>query len=524
MHRESHTDHATDMHVRPKKRCRGGRSQRIEKRQQGKVVACQTLKRNLPEYDVLNEYQLNDIKNQTNWLLEQHGIAFTDDEESLALLDAAGVTIKGNRAHFEAGQAQALCRTAPAEFYLYGRANEHQFTVGGKHTVLTPGYGSPFVSSLDQGRHYATLIDFENFVKLAYMSPYLHHSGGTVCEPVDIPVNKRHLYMVYAHLRYSTKPFMGSVTAPDRAQDSIDMARIVFGETFMYEHCVMQANINANSPLAYDGTMTEALKIYARAGQGLVISPFIIGGAMGPVTMPALIAQAHAEALAGIALSQVVRPGTSVVYGNFLTTMNLKTGAPTFGTPEANLAALVMGQLSRDINLPLRCGGHLTASKCADAQAMQESTSSMLTGLQAGGNYILHAAGWLEGGLTMSYEKFVMDLEQCGMLHRYYQGLDVNTDTLGTSAFMETAEGSSYLACDHTLQHFEHANYQADLSDSQSYEAWALGGSLTMEQRANQVWKQMLKDYQRPPMPDNIHNQLLSFIHERRVSMPDQNY
>ena len=512
-------------HITPhKRRRRGGRMQLLEKRKQQTNQACVGLQRELPTYDILDPKQLASIKSQTEWLLEERGIAFTDDEESLALLAAAGVKIKAGRAHFQAGQAQALCTTAPAQFTLYGRANEHQFEVGGKHVVFTPGYGSPFVSCLDHGRRYASLEDFQNFVKLTYQTPYLHHSGGTVCEPLDVPVNKRHLDMVYAHLRYSSKPFMGSVTAPERAEDSIQMARIVFGETYLHEHCVMQANINANSPLAYDGTMTKALKIYARAGQGIVLSPFIIGGAMGPVTMPALIAQAHAEALAGIALSQIVRPGTPVVYGNFLTTMNLQTGAPTFGTPEANLAALAMGQLSREINLPLRCGGHLTAAKCADAQAMQESTSSMLNGMQAGAHYVLHAAGWLEGGLTMSYEKFVMDLDQCGMLHRFHSGLQVDQASLATDAFEEAAQGTSYLASQHTLQHFETANYSSSLSDSQSFEAWSAAGSQTMEQRANQVWKQMLADYQRPPMPDNVHNELLSFMHERKASMPDQHY
>lgn len=506
------------------KRARNGRSQKLLKRNNADNVKCKGLERQLPAYDILNDKQINDIVTHSHWLLSQQGISFTDDDESLAMFDAAGVKVRGNRVYFEAGQAEALCYTAPANFYLYGRCNEHQFEVGGQHTIFTPGYGSPFVNCLDKGRRYATLKDFENFIKLAYQSPYLHHSGGTICEPVDIPVNKRHLDMVYAHLRYSTKPFMGSVTAPERAEDSIAMARIVFGETFMLEHCVMQANINANSPLAYDGSMTKALKIYARAGQGIVLSPFIIGGAMGPVTIPALVAQAHAEALAGIALSQLARPGTPVVYGNFLTTMNLKSGAPTFGTPEANLAALAMGQLSRKLNLPLRCGGHLTASKCADAQAMQESTASMLTGLQAGANYVLHAAGWLEGGLTMSYEKFIMDLDQCGMLHRYYQGLQVNADSLAQKAYEEAANGTNYLACQHTMQHFEQANYQSNLSDNDSFEAWQLADSKTMEQRANSIWKQRLQDYQRPPMPANVHNELLSFIHERKVSMPDQQY
>ena len=312
---------------------------------------------------------------------------------------------------------------------MEGRDPASSITLGGDHVVLMPAYGPPFVTDLERGRRYATIEDFRNFVKLTYASPWLNHSGGTVCEPVDLPVNKRHLDMVYAHLRWSTKPFMGSVTAPERAEDSIAMARLVFGEAYLEDHCVIQGNINVNSPLVYDHVMSGALKAYARANQSVVVSPFILGGAMGPVTQPALLAQAHAEAMAGIALSQLVRKGAPVVYGNFLTTMNLKTGAPTFGTPEANLSTFAIAQLCRRLGLPLRCGGHLTASKVADGQAMQESAASMMAGILAGSNFVFHAAGWLEGGLTIGYEKFVMDLDHCGMMLRMTGGLPIDDDS-----------------------------------------------------------------------------------------------
>ena len=228
----------------------------------------------------------------------------------------------------------------------------------------------PFVTDLDEGRRYATIDDFRNFVKLTWMSPWLAHGSGTVCEPVDVPVNKRHLDMVDAHLRWSAKPFMGAVTAPERAEDSIAMARIVFGAEYMETHCVIQGNVNVNSPLVWDATMSGALKAYARANQGCLISPFIIGGGMGPVTQPALVAQAHAEAMTGIALTQLVRPGSPMIYGNFLTTMDLRSGAPTFGTAESTLATYAIGQLARrtgfavPLRRPLhgledrRCPGH----------------------------------------------------------------------------------------------------------------------------------------------------------------------
>ena len=480
--------------------------------------------RNTPVYDMLDGASLLQLENQADWILEEIGIDIRGDEEAIELFRQAGAKIDGQRVRFDPGLAKSLCKTAPSQFVMYGRDPKHNITIGGNNVVLTPSYGPPFVSDLDNGRRYATLEDFKNFIKLAYSSPWLHHSGGTVCEPVDVPVNKRHLDMVYSHLRYSTKPFMGSVTAPERAEDSVEMAKIVFGKEFMESHCVIQGNINVNSPLVFDEIMTGALKTYSRANQGIVLSPFILGGAMGPVTQPALIAQAHAEAMVGIALSQLVRPGAPVVYGNFLTTLNLKTGAPTFGTPEAVLATYAIGQLCRRLRLPLRCGGYLTASKVADGQAMQESIDTMNAGLMAGANYILHSAGWLEGGLTMGYEKFVMDLDNCGAMHTLLNGLTIDDNTLGTDAYRQAGPGENFFGVQHTMDNFKTANYMSDLADTQSFEQWSENGSLTLEQRANQRWKQMLTDYQRPDMDESIDQALLDYIETKKASVPDQWY
>ncbi|MBN3562884.1 trimethylamine methyltransferase family protein [Aliamphritea spongicola] len=482
------------------------------------------IERKTPLYNLLDDAALDALEDQADWILEDIGIVFKNDEEALALFAAAGAMVDGDRVRFPRGLARALCQTAPHTFNLYGRKPDYVVPVGGDSVVLTPAYGSPFVTDLDNGRRYATLSDFENFVKLAQLTLWLQHSGGTVCEPVNIPVNKRHLDMTYAHLRYSEKPFMGAVTSAERAEDSIAMARLVYGQDYMDKHCVIQGNINVNSPLVFDDVMTGSLKAYARANQGIVLSPFILGGAMGPVTQPALIAQAHAEAMVGIALGQLIRPGSPVVYGNFLTTMNLKSGAPTFGTPEANLSALAIGQLCRRLGLPLRCGGHLTASKVADGQAMQESSDSMNAGLLAGGNYILHAAGWLEGGLTMGYEKFVMDLDRCGMIHTQLAGLTIDANSLGTQAYLQAGPGENFLATEHTMANFRDANYLSDLADTNSFEQWQEGGCLTLEQRANARWKTMLADY-RPPEFDAVKDrELQAFIEDRKASMPDQWY
>ena len=324
----------------------GGRQARLAHRQGGSGPAAPAvIRRQIPMLELLSEEGLVRLEAQADWILDEIGVEFPDDGEALDLFRQAGARVSGNRVRFDPGLARQICRTAPGRFEMLARDPKHSITIGGDSVVFTPAYGSPFVSDLDRGRRYATLGDFENIVKLAQATPWLHHSGGTVCEPVDLPVNKRHLDMVYAHLRYSTKPFMGAVTSAERAEDSIEMARLAFGAERLEIHCVIQGNINVNSPLVFDGVMTGALKAYARANQGVVLSPFILGGAMGPVTQPALIAQAHAEAMVGIALTQLVREGAPVVYGNFLTTMNLKSGAPTFGTPEANLSAMAIGQL-----------------------------------------------------------------------------------------------------------------------------------------------------------------------------------
>lgn len=503
----------------------GGRSGRARRAVESKPSsgAAPIVRRKIPTYELLAEAELTQIESHADWILDTVGIDIRDDEESLELFRAAGARVTGENVRFDPGLAAALCSTAPSQFNMYGR-DGRVVPIGGDNLVLLPAYGPPFVTDLDNGRRYATLEDFQNFVKLTYATPFLHHSGGTVCEPVDIPVNKRHLDMVYAHLRYSTKPFMGSVTAPERAADSIEMARIVFGSEFMEQHCVIQGNINVNSPLVWDDTMTGALKTYAAANQGCVISPFIIGGAMGPVTQPALIAQAHAEAMTGIALTQLVRPGAPVVYGNFLTTMNLKSGAPTFGTPESVLSTYAIGQLCRRLDLPLRCGAHYTAAKTADGQAMQESVDAMNAGVLAGTNYVIHAAGWLEGGLSMGYEKFMIDLDRCGMLLRKVQGLQVDDNQLAVDAYAENDPGVAFLGTRHTMENFVSANYNAELANTDSFEQWTDDGSLDIQQRANAAWKQALRDYEPPALDDSIDRALVEFVTASKDAMPDAWY
>ena len=481
-------------------------------------------KRQIAPYDLLSSNKLDELEQHAQWILENVGVVIQDDPIALQLFREAGAKVEGELVKFAPGLAESLCATAPAQYTMYARNPANNIEFGGNNLVLAPAYGSPFVSDLDKGRRYGTLVDFQNFIKLTYQSPWLHHQSGTVCEPVDVPVNKRHLDMVYAHLKYSDKPFMGSVTSYQRACDSIDMARIVFGQAFVDQHLVIQGNINVNSPLVYDSVMSGALRAYAQANQGVVISPFILAGAMSPVSVGALVAQAHAEALTGIALTQLVRPGAPVVYGSFLTTMDLKTGAPTFGTPEASLATLAISQLCRRLKLPFRCGGHLTASKLADAQSMQESIETMQPAIIGGAHFIFQSAGWLEGGLTISYEKFVMDLDRCGAINRYIQGMTFSDEEFAHDAFMQAGPGANFLGVDHTMRNFRTANYTAPLADTDSFEQWSNNGALDMQQRANAQWKKMLAEYQAPQLDKDLDQQLLAFIRERKAAMPDAWY
>jgi len=394
--------------------------------------------------------------------------------------------------------------------------------------VFVPAYGSPFVRNLDEGRRYARIEDFRNFVKLAYMANSLHHSGGTICEPVDLPVNKRHLDMVYSHVKYSDKAFMGSVTAPDRAADSVEMAKIALGDRYLdpltgRPNTALVNLINVNSPMTYDATMLGALKVYARANQGCLVTPFILAGAMAPVTVAGTATQTLAEALAGMALVQILNPGAPVIFGSFASSMSMQSGAPTFGTPEPALVLYVMAALARRLGVPFRSGGGLCGSKVPDAQAAYESAQTMLPTVLAGVNFVLHTAGWLEGGLAMGYEKFMMDVDQAGTFHTMLAGVDVSENGQAMDAINEVGPGKHFLGCAHTQANFETAFYRSPLADNNSFEQWDAEGALDMAQRANRQYKKLLEEYVEPPLDPAVDEALLDFMARRKAAAPDSN-
>lgn len=500
---------------------RGAAARRASRTGGGPGPSLRYIQRRIREYEVLDEEGLQLIERNADVVLEEIGIEFRDDAEALDLWKAAGADVRGQRVHFPKGLCRELLKTAPKDFTWHARNPERNAQIGGKATVFAPVYGPPFVRDLDGNRRYATIEDFRNFVKLAYMAPSMHSSGGTVCEPVDIAVNKRHLDMVYSHIRYSDKPFMGSVTAPERAEDTVAMAKILFGDDFVENNAVTLNLINANSPMVFDETMLGAAKVYARHNQACVVSPFILSGAMSPVTVAGTLTQILAEVLAGAAFTQLIRKGAPVLFGTFAASISMQSGAPTFGTPEPSLVSYGAAQLARRLGLPFRTGGSLCGSKVPDAQAAHESANTLNMTLLAGTNFVLHAAGWLEGGLVSSYEKFMIDQDQLGMMQKMAEGVDLSEDAQALDAIREVGPGSHYLGCAHTQANFQSAFYRSPLADNNSFEQWEIEGEKRIEQRANALARSWLEHYEAPYLDPAIDEALKEFIAKRKDSMPD---
>jgi trimethylamine---corrinoid protein Co-methyltransferase len=499
----------------------GGRSARQELRASHVLEREPFITRTQKPFELVSDEGLSIIERNADEILAEVGVLIRDYPSAIEVFRSAGAEVSGDQVRFPEGLARKLVQaTAPRTYVQHARNPANNVLIGGDATVFAPNYGSPFVYNIDDGRRYATINDFQNFVKLAYMSPNLHHSGGTVCEPVDIPVGKRHLDMVYAHLRYSDKPFMGSVTAGSRAADSVELARIGFGGD-LADRTVMTSLINASSPLVWDATMLAAAETYARANQACIITPFILAGAMAPTTSAGVATQTLAEALVGMAFTQLIRPGAPVIFGSFASSMSMQTGAPTFGTPEPAMVLYCVGQLARRLGVPFRSGGSLCASKLPDAQAAYESAATMFPTMMGGVNFVLHAAGWLEGGLAVGYEKFVLDDDQLGMFATFARGIDLSDNGLAVNAIKENPPGQHFLGTAHTLANFETAFYRSETADNSSYEQWMEEGGLDSAQRANKIWKKRLAAYERPALDEAIDAELQDYIARRKAVLPD---
>ncbi|APG46882.1 trimethylamine methyltransferase family protein [Phaeobacter porticola] len=506
----------------PRRRARGGGgAARRAERSGVKIETAKYIERKIPNFEVLDDEALQVIETSAETILEEVGVNFVNNPGALERWREAGAIIEGERVRIPRGLARKLCATAPSEFTQHARNPEKSVVVGGKNMVLAPVYGPPFVRDAKGGRRYATLEDFQKFVKLGYMSKWLHHSGGTVCEPTDVPVNKRHLDMLMAHMTLSDKPFMGSVTEPSRAQDSVEMCEILFGKEFVRDNTVMTSLININSPMTFDDVMMGALEVYAAHNQACIISPFIVGGAMAPVSVAGTLVQVLAEVLAGVAYSQLIRPGAPVIFGAMVTSIDMNSGAPTFGTPEASHITYGAGQLARRLGLPFRSAGSFCGSKLPDAQAAYETANSLNMGLLSGVNFQLHSCGWLEGGLVADFEKFVMDADQLGALHGLAKGVVVDDDTLAMGAIREVGPGGHYLGCEHTQANFKSAFWKSDLLDYKPFETWEEEGARDTVALATSRVETLLNAYEAPPLDPEVLSKLEAYVAAKKDSMPD---
>ncbi len=504
-----------------RRRGRGGGAARRAERTAVSTETAKYIERNVPLYEVLNDEALEIIEANAETVLAEIGVSFVENPKALERWRAAGAEVDGERVRIPRGLARKLCQTAPSRYTQHARNSERNVEIGGNTLVCAPIYGPPFVRDMEGGRRYATLDDFQRFVKLGYMSKWLHHSGGTVCEPTDIPVNKRHLDMLHAHMTLSDKPFMGSVTDPDRAQDSVEMCEILFGKEFVQDNTVMTSLINVNSPLTFDEVMMGALEVYASNNQACIISPFIVGGAMAPVSVMGTLTQVLAEVMAGIAYSQLVRPGAPVVFGAFVSSIDMNSGAPTFGTPEASQIIYGAGQLARRMGLPFRSGGSLCGSKLPDAQAAYETANTMNAVMLGGVNFMLHSCGWLEGGLVAGFEKFVMDADQLGALHKFAQGVPTDTNGQAMDAIREVGPGGHYLGCAHTQANFKNAFWRSEVLDYKPFETWSEEGERDTMVLANLKMHKMLETYQQPALDPGIAEALAGYVAQKKAASPD---
>src|ERR687889_2440558 len=456
----------------------------------------------MPRYEILSEEAMDTLDRGWRRIVSELGVEFMLPD-AVDYFEKAGQRVEDNKVFLDPEFVLEQVAKAPSEFELQSRNAEHSIHVGGDSMAFAGVYGPPFVRKGDT-RGDAKMADFENFVRLGQSFPEIDSAGGTVVEPEDRPLDSRHLDMVYALQTLSDKPYMGSVISAENARDTIEMGRILFGGEEALERAPVSISlINCNSPLRWDDRMLSAMLEYNRANQAVVTTPFLLMGAMSPVAIPATLVQQMAEALSGIALTQLVRPGCPVVFGSFLSNTDMKSGSPSFGTPQSAIGLLCTGQIARRFGLPWRSGGGLNASTVVDAQAAYESLMTMLPTFLAGPNFVMHAAGWLEGGLVSCYEKFIVDIEILRMLQHEFQPLEVDEESLAFDAHQEVGSGGHFLGAAHTLMHFRDCFYRPLLSSTDNFDRWTKAGGRDATARAAEIWRKTLENYEQPAIDED---------------------
>jgi len=498
---------------------RGGRSARKAARTENRVDMLPALKRGLPYVEPLSPEQIEKIDNASLSILEDVGVVFRDP---IALEDwkKAGADVRDERVHLDRGMVKELIKTIPSTLTLNARNPEKSVPLGGDHSIFVPMTGAPYLRDLEDERRAPTLDDLAMFHKLAHMSPALHSSAHHIVEPMDHPVSQRHLRITYSSMKHSDKTFMGMTTSGKNSEDVLDMCAILFGADYMETHPVVTGNCNGNSPLVWDQIMLSAMRSFARRNQPVLCSPFVLGGANTPASTAPAVAQLNAEALSALAYTQVIRKGAPAIYGHYLSTVSMASGAPMAGTPEISLMNFMIGQMARYYDVPWRTSNTLGGAKTLDAQAGYESASTMMAVMMAGANYIWHSAGWNEAGMHCSTAKFVMDAEQCEMAYRMTEGVRWDDFDEALAAVRDIGPGGHYLGHDHTQANFQRAFFMPKLLDNNSIEQWIADGSKDATTRALERAKKLLSEYQEPKLDEAKDEELLAFVAKREREIP----
>lgn len=498
---------------------RRGRGARKAMRQKRDISMLPALKRGIPLMEPMSPEQVEKIDAASMGILEDVGVIFRDP---IALADwkRAGADVRGERVYLDRNLVRELIATIPASFTYHARNPANNLPFGNDHSIFVPMTGAPYLRDLDDVRRNPTLDDLANFHKLSHMLPAIHSSAHHIVEPYDHPISQRHLRITYSAMKYSDKTFMGMTTSPKNAQDVMEMCAILFGRDYMMTHPVVTGNCNGNSPLVWDETMLGAMRAFAEYNQPVLCSPFVLGGANTPAGVAPTVAQLNAEALSALAYTQVLRKGTPAIYGHYLSTVSMKSGAPMAGTPEISLMNMMIGQMARHYDVPWRTSNTLGGAKTFDAQAGYESATTMMAVLMSGANYIWHSAGWNEAGMHCSMAKFVVDAEQCAMGHRMVSGINWRDFDEAIQAVRDVGPGGHYLGHPHTLENFQKAFFMPEMFDNNSIEQWQADGSVEINERALTRARDLLNDYEEPRLDPGIDEALRDYIARRERDIP----
>jgi len=497
----------------------GGRAARRAVRTAPKFDMLPGLEGKLPLCEVMDAGQVERIDAASMHILENVGVQFRD-EIALADWRRVGAKVEGERVYLDRGLVRELIATIPSDFTYHARDPKKNVRLGGRHSVFVPMTGAPYLRDLDDVRRNPTLDDLAMFHKLSHMMPALHSSAHHIVEPYDHPISQRHLRITYSSMKHSDKMFMGMTTSPKNAEDVMEMCAILFGAEFMEEHPVTTGNCNGNSPLVWDETMLGAMRAFCKRNQPVLCSPFVLGGANTPASVAASVAQLNAEALSALAYTQVIRKGAPAIYGHYLSTVSMKSGAPMAGTPEISLMNFMIGQMARYYGVPWRTSNTLGGAKTFDAQAGYESATTLSAVIHAGANYIWHSAGWNEAGMHCSFAKFIVDAEQCAMAYRMAQGPNWNDFDEAVAAVSDVGPGGHYLGHPHTQANFQEAFFMPDMFDNNSIEQWMAEGSQEITERALKRARKLLAEYQEPVLDAAKDEELRDYIARREREIP----